>query len=517
MPVRVLSSGLAGVDAHPIEVEVDLAPGAYGYETVGLPDTAVREGRQRVKSAIRNAGLKFPQQRVVVNLSPADLRKEGALFDLAIALGILAASGQTRREALEGCLVVGELGLSGAIRSVRGVLAMTLAARDWGLRRVVVPAANASEAATVRGIEVFAAESLAQLLVAIASGTSPELPPASVPSVSPDTNSDLRFVRGQKPARRALEIAAAGGHHLLMVGPPGTGKTLLARCLPGLLPPMSLEERLEVSRIHSVAGMLAGGSLVVRRPFRAPHHTASAPAIIGGGSGVPRPGEVSLAHLGVLMLDELPEFHRSVREVLREPLESGEVQLARSRSHVRFPARFQLVATMNPCPCGYAGCSSRSCRCTPGAIARYESRLSGPVRDRFDLYVGCPQLPRGVLLREGTSESTEAVNRRVQAARNVQERRLASSTFRTNAEVRGQELERLCQLEPQTLELASRAADRIGLSARGVHRALRVARTIADLAGEPQIQQGHLAEALQFRDWDSTQTSKPMCLQGAKR
>ena len=505
MPVRVLSSGLNGVDAHPIEVEVDISAGAYGYETVGLPDTAVRESRQRVKAAIRNSGHDFPQKRVVVNLSPADLRKEGTVFDLAIAVAVLVASGQISAESVSDTMVVGELGLSGTVRPVRGVLAMALGARAWGARRVVVPERNAAEAASVQGLEVIPARRLEQV-VAILDGSEaiPDIPkPPLAARRAPAV--DLSFVRGQLPARRALEIAAAGGHHLLMMGPPGTGKTLLARCLAQLLPPLGLDERLEISRIHSVAGLLTGGNLVHGRPFRAPHHSASSAAIIGGGSGIARPGEVSLAHLGVLMLDEFPEFQRSVREVLREPLESGEVVLARARSHVRFPARFQLVATMNPCPCGY-GSDDRGgrCRCTQAAIGRYDARLSGPIRDRFDLYVSCQTVGRGVLLGSERGETTRTVAQRVHQARMRQSRRLKGSPYRTNAEVHGNELEKLCDLDAPTRSLAGRVMDRIGLSARGVHRAVRVARTIADLAGAATIAEEHLAEALRYRDWNPT-------------
>ena len=506
MPVKVQSSGVVGIDAHPIEVEVDVSRGAFGYETVGLPDTAVRESRQRVKAAIRNAGFEFPNERVVVNLSPANLRKEGTSFDLPIALGVLAASRQARALPLDDTLVVGELSLSGHVRPIRGVLAMLIAARALGMRRAIVPEANAGEAASLDRLEVIPAETLNEA-VSVLEGSSMarEVPPA--PDAPPPCAADyldLHHVRGQELGRRAVEIAGAGGHHLLLSGPPGVGKTLLARCLHGILAPLVPEERIEVSRIYSVAGLLHGGGLVARRPFRAPHHTASGAAIVGGGPGLPRPGEVSLAHRGVLFMDELPEFGRNVRESLREPLESGEVLLSRARSSVRFPARFQLVATTNPCPCGYAGVRKgpRRCRCHPGAVKRYEMRISGPLRDRFDLQVPCAMVPRGVLLAEPTAEHTASVQRRVAEARERQAARLSGTPFRTNAEVHGELLEDLCRLAPPARKLMSQTIDQLGLSARAYHRAVRVARTIADLAGRKDVETDHYAEALMLRGGD---------------
>ena len=502
MPVRVQSSGVLGVDAHAIDVEVDISRGAYGYETVGLPDTAVRESRQRVKAAIRNCGYRFPAERVIVNLSPADVRKEGTVFDLPIAVGIVAASKQANLT-VEETLVIGELGLGGAVRPVRGALAMVLGAHERGVRRVVVPYANAAEAAAVPGMEVIGARTLVEAVQTLEGRLQPVPPPQpALRPTLPSATVDLSFVRGQSQAKEALTIAAAGGHHLLLSGPPGTGKTLLARCLRELLPEPTLAERMEVSRVHSVAGLLSSGGLLSRRPFRAPHHTASSAAIIGGGSGIPRPGEVSLAHLGVLFMDELPEFQRSVREVLREPLESGEVIIARARSTVRLPARFQLVATMNPCPCGFRGTKdpNNPCSCTEAAVSRYEARLSGPIRDRFDLHAFCPRVPRQLLLSDsGDRATSEEVRVRVSEARDRQRRRLGGTAYRSNAEIHGDVLEELCRFTPPTRKLVGQVMDATGLSARGLHRAVRVARTIADLDAARDLLPTHMARALRYR------------------
>ncbi len=504
MPIKVLSSGILGIDAHPIDVEVDVAPGAYGYELVGLPDTAVRESKQRVKSAIRNAAFQVPQEKVVINLSPADFRKEGTAYDLPIAVGILAASRQARGLPLDSTLFVGELSLSGDVRPVRGILATVLAARGRGIERVVVPRDNGPEAAAVEGVDVIGVASLREA-VDVLEGRAERTPVAAEVAATPshELYSDLRFVKGQKRARRALEIAAAGGHHLLMVGPPGAGKTLLSRCLPGLLPDLSMDERLEVSRIYSAAGLLHRGHLLARRPFRAPHHTSSAAAVVGGGSGSPRPGEISLAHLGVLFLDEFPEFARPVREVLREPLESGEVTISRARASVRFPARFQLVATMNPCPCGYFGISEgpRACSCHAGTVQRYAARLSGPLADRLDLRVVTPPVPRQMMLEDCEQECSDVVRARVSAARVRQRERLGGTPFYCNASVTGAQLEAICRLDNSSRGLMGRMMERNGLSARGFHRVVRVARTIADLAASAEVAHTHIAEALTFKGY----------------
>ena len=502
MPVKVHSSGVVGIEAHAVEVEIDISPGVYGYDTVGLPDTAVRESKQRVKSAIKNGGFRFPQEKVVVNLCPADIRKEGTAYDLPIALGIIQASGQAPGLDLEGTVVIGELGLSGAVRPVPGILAVTIDAKARQVRRMVVPEANASEAASVEGVTVIPAATLAEVVEVLRGQRPARMPQMEVVSAGEDPPVvDLAFVRGQRSGRRAIEIAAAGGHHVLLTGPPGTGKTLLARCLHGVLPDLDSAERLEVSRVYSVAGQLHRGRLVGRRPFRAPHHTASCAAIVGGGTGLPRPGEVSLAHTGVLFLDEFPEFDRGVREVLRQPLESGEVVIARSSRTVRFPARFQLIATMNPCPCGYADVKDapKACRCDPRAVERYQLRVSGPLRDRFDLHVMCPPVPKQLLLSDAAEEPTSTVRARVTAARERQTRRYAGAGFRCNAEVQGDAVRALCRLDDGMRTLIGDAMDRSALSARGFHRAIRVARTIADLEGCELVERRHFAEALVFR------------------
>ena len=501
MLAKVLSAALVGVDAVPVAVEVSLERGLPCFLVVGLPDAAVRESRDRVAAAFRHARLEFPAARVTVNLAPADLRKEGTWYDLAIAVGLLAATRQIPERRLAGRVVLGELSLDGGVRPVRGVLAVALEAARLGWQGLVVPRDNAAEAGAAGALDVVAVASLAETIAWARGQALPEAatpPPAAAPfAPSPDP---LAGIRGQATAKRALEIAAAGGHGILFVGPPGTGKTLLARALPDLLPPLGRSEALEVSRIHSVAGALAPGqALLERPPFRAPHMSASAAGILGGGFPF-RPGELSLAHHGVLFLDELPEFSRSVLEALRQPLESGEVVLVRARGSVRLPARVQLVAAMNPCPCGFLGHPRRACRCAPSVIARYRGRISGPLLERIDLVVEVPVETKEAarLWREpATDERSDGARARVLAARAFA--RSATRPATPNARLSAADLPRAAALAPDADRLLADAAARWSLSARAVHRTLRVARTIADLGGRTSLMAQDIAESLSLR------------------
>lgn len=491
----VHSRAQEGVSAPPVTVEVHLSGGLPGTSIVGLPETAVKEARDRVRVAIQNAQLAYPSRRVTVSLAPADLPKDGGRFDLPIALGILAASGHVPKESLAKYEFLGELALSGELRAVTGVLPAALKAARAG-RSLIVPNGNGAEAALVSGIVTHRAGSLLDVC-AFLRGVA-ELPVATAETFEIYSESnipDLADVRGQPHARRALEIAAAGNHHALFVGPPGTGKTMLASRLPGILPPLSEAEALESAAVRSVAGCGIDFRNWRTRPFRAPHHTASAVALVGGGS-IPRPGEISLAHRGVLFLDELPEFDRRVLEVLREPLESGHIVISRAARQAEFPAAFQLVAAMNPCPCGYAGDPSGRCACTPDAVRRYRARVSGPMLDRIDLQVSVPRVPLSELSGEGPSGEASAVVRlRVIAARERQMQRAR----KPNAALSNREVLRDCALDANDRTLLERALDKLGLSARAYHRILRVARTIADIEASECITTPHLMEAIQYR------------------
>jgi magnesium chelatase family protein len=499
------TAAVVGVEACAVHVEVDVSFGLPAFTMVGLPDTGVRESRDRVRSAIRNSGFEFPPHRITVNLAPADVRKTGAAFDLPIALGILAASGVVERRQIVDCVLLGELSLDGSIHTTRGVLPIAAAARREGLSGILLPAGNASEAAIVWGLEIIAVSSLGDAVRALNDPDGFRTNPPTLPAL-PDPPAlrraaapDLADVRGQLFARRALEVAAAGGHNLLFVGPPGAGKTMMARRVSGILPPLSFDEALEVTAVHSVAGLLSpGAGLMTDRPFRAPHHTISNAALIGGGSQ-PRPGEVSLAHHGVLFLDEMLEFSRGVLEVLRQPIEEGRVTVARAARTAVFPARFMLVGAMNPCPCGFAGDPSRECRCAPPLVARYRDRLSGPLRDRLDLTVEVPALPLDALSADAGGESSSTVRARVVAARARQAARHEGDGILTNAELTPPLMAKYCATDQAALRVLHSAMTRLSLSARGYDRVRKVARTIADLAGDERLSAEHVAEALQFR------------------
>ncbi|GAC1335318.1 MAG: YifB family Mg chelatase-like AAA ATPase [Chloroflexota bacterium] len=505
MLAKALSCAVVGLESALVEVEVDLSAGLPAFQIVGLPDAAVQEAKERVRAAIKNSGGQFPGNRITVNLAPADLKKEGPSYDLAIAVGVLAAVGSLDRESIARKLFLGELSFEGTLRHTQGILPMVMAARALKLQEVFVPAVNVAEAALVSDVDIIGVTSLVELVQHL-SGTQ-TIAPTSGNGVHPEPltyGADMSDIRGQEHVKRALEVAAAGGHNVMMSGPPGSGKTLLARALPSILPQMDLDEALETTKIYSVSGMLPSDRPLVRqRPFRAPHYTVSHAGLVGGGQ-FPRPGEISLAHRGVLFLDELPEFGHTSLEALRQPLEDGIVTISRAHGTVAFPARFMLVGAMNPCPCGFASDPDRECTCTQQAVLRYQRKLSGPLLDRIDVHVEVPRVAYDKLTGQSAPETSQTIRQRVEGARARQRERFLGTRMTCNADMGPREVRSLCPVEPAAQALLKAAVSQLHLSARAFHRTLKLGRTIADLAGADTLGAAHVAEAIQYRPRQAT-------------